>query len=592
MKRVLKLFRKLAEAGCIDDKTDHNCRDLEHELHDVQAQERALTEKRQSLTVPNAGTLLDFDIPALEERYQTLSGQLDRNEKYLLGAKANAVKERDDARAKLESRYPDIPRDDYAHLSFNNEELKRREQRLKLRQTELDGAKQAVTRRETEARNAGERLREAGEQLREAGWGEPLPRKEIKENFAQRRASCAGRRKELERKTQENQGQQQKCLARQNSLLRVIDPKAHAPAATPPEDGYDALDLPALEQAYRVLEEAVRGGSRSLERGLTDLKRAFQGSAPTIDNVLSGLLLEDTPLTFKSYYFQFERLSDFLVKLRDYLEILRSTLQRVETQKENVVRQAASQGRNLYRELSKINSSTNIRTSGSPTPQSTLHIGVPQSLDGQYEERMRNYVSQCISTARERLSTGELTNEKMRRYLEERFSDRQLLNTVIGQTNIPIKLYKVESIPQNSRLKAWENIVVENSGGELFVSCFILISALMSYSRRRKLALQNAAEGSKVFLIDNPFGKASSPHLLEAMIRVAKKFETQLLCLSDLSQSSITQQFDLIYQLSMRKAAYSSRSYLKTDEVKNNADLHVDGRLEHISAYWEQMSLL
>lgn len=586
------VLRRRAGSEAEYDETDRDCQELDHELHEVNTLERALMEKNRDLTAPDTGVLLDLDIPALEERHQTLAGQLDRDERHLNAAKAHAGKERDEAESRLKKRFSDIPREDYAELAFDEEELERRGRRLKRCQAELSDKKQTVTRGETESRVAKERLKEAEEQLRGAGREEPLPPREVKGNFAQRRAACAERRSELKRLEAENQVLRQEHEARQNSLLRIIDPKSHAPAGSPPKEGYDKLDLTALDQAYSGLKARINSGNRGLERGLAELKRTFRGSAPTIDNVLCGLQLEDAPLAFKPYYFQFERLSDLLVKLRDYLEILNSTLQRVETQKENVVRQAASQGRNLYRELCKINSSTSIRLNGSSTAQPTLHIGIPESLDGQHEERMRNYVSLSISTARELLSAGELTKEKMRRYLEDRFSDRQLLNTVIGQTNIPIKLYKVESIPQNSRLKAWENIVVENSGGELFVSCFILISALISYSRRRKLALQNASEGSKIFLIDNPFGKASSPHLLEAMIKVAKKFDTQLICLSDLSQSSITQQFDLIYQLSMRKAAYSNRSYLKTDEVKNNADLHVDGRLEHISAYWEQMSLL
>lgn len=574
------------------EETDCNSRDLEQQIREQARMEQELRRKRGALTVPAAGALLPLDIPALEDRYQALSNRLNQDERTLNHQKNLAVQSGTDAKLTLARRFSHIPREAYKDLPFDEDELERRQQRADRLQGEWDDAKLACTRKETETKNANGRLKDAKDRLKEAGWEAPLPQCEIKGNDAARLTECAQKRTLLNQQIKENRREQGRCETRRNSILRIIDPSFYSPEEHPPEGGYEAMDLSALGQAHEELKNKAADGLTSFTRKAMDLEKMFRGTAPTIDNVLDGIRLEKGAPTFNSCYFLYERLEFLLKRLNDYLDILRSSLQRVEAQKENVVRQAAEQGRGLHRELCRINSNAAVRISKGRAPQSILQIGVPESLDGQSEERMRNYVSQCISTAREMLSKGELTKEKMRRYLEDRFSDRQILNTVIGRTDIRIKLYKVESIAQNSRLKAWENIVVENSGGELFVSCFILISALMGYARRRKLAQQNAAEGSKVFLIDNPFGKASSPHLLEAMIEVARKFDTQLICLSDLSQSSITQQFDLIYQLSMRQTAYSNNSYLKTDEVKNNAERNMDGRLEHVSAHWEQMSLL
>lgn len=571
--------------------TELDCTKLNQIIGEHSRFEQTYREKRVRLTKPDNGTLLSFEIPALEERHQTLSGQLCNDEQQLNNLKNAAAKEYRDAEKKLQNRYADLPEEDFAHLPFSEEELERRRRQWDYSKNLYDDTKQRHNKKESELDVANGRLQDSKKLLRDIGRTEPLPMSEIKNNFPARREECFRRERELKSRLAENQQSNQKYLTRQYSIPRIIDPAAYPPAEQPPEGGYELFDLPLQEKAYSALKESTSQKKNRLERQKAELEKR-RGISPTIDNVLNSIRSPEAELTFKMYYFVFERLTDLQRKLEDYLNILRSALQRVETQKENVVRQAASQGRSLYRELCKINSSATIRVSKNRLPQSTLHISVPESLDGQAEDRMRNYVSQCISTARESLAKGDLVLEKMRKYLEERFSDRQLLNTVVGHPNISVKLYKVESISQNSRLKPWENIVVENSGGELFVSCFILISALISYARKRKLAQQNAAEGSKVFLIDNPFGKASSPHLLEAMIEVASKFDTQLICLSDLSQSSITQQFDLIYQLSMRKAAYSNQSYLKTDELKNNADLHTDSRLEHVSVYCEQMSLL
>lgn len=572
--------------------TDSNSRDLEKKTLEHGRTRQEYERKRGALSAPEHGVLLPFEIPVLEDRRRVMSSELSQNEQELSRKKAAASKDCEEEKQRLTNFFSDVPETEYRCIIFDDEELERRRKTEKLRREEWSDAQQDYTRRESELKIARDRKKDAEKSLRDAGWEAPLPPREIKGNYTVRRAECRRSSEELDCQAREIQTRQEECIKRQNAILRFIDPAAHAPAQTPPEGGYEGMEISAAGRGYKDLTERTVRGRAGLVRRMADLERKFRGTAATIDNVLNAVRLDEEPLTFKTYYFLFEKLSGLLDKLKDYLDILCTMLERVESQKENVVRQAASQGKSLYRELGRINANATVHINKGRTPQSTLHIGIPESLDGQEEERMRNYVSQCIATARESLSKGELSKEKMRRYLEERFSDRQLLNTVIGKPSIPIKLYKVESIPQNSRLKAWENIVVENSGGELFVSCFILITALISYARKRKVAQQNADEGSKVFLIDNPFGKASSPHLLEAMLEVARKFDTQLICLSDLSQSSIRAQFDLIYQLSLRKAAYSNRAYLKTDEMRNNAALRIDGKLEHVSAYWEQMSML
>jgi hypothetical protein len=65
----------------------------------------------------------------------------------------------------------------------------------------------------------------------------------------------------------------------------------------------------------------------------------------------------------------------------------------------------------------------------------------------------------------------------------------------------------------------------------------------------------------------------------------------QMICLSDLSQSSITAKFALIYQLSLRPAMYSGKSYLKIDSTTNNVPLSADHRLDHVSLRHEQVSI-
>lgn len=116
--------------------------------------------------------------------------------------------------------------------------------------------------------------------------------------------------------------------------------------------------------------------------------------------------------------------------------------------------------------------------------------------------------------------------------------------------------------------------------GETFKYSAPIAGALgFSIYTRRKSTQNQKSNIKSVFLTDNPFGEASSEHLVKSLIEIIKKFNMQLICFSDLKQSSITNNFDLIYQLSMRKAIYSSKSHLHIDEIIN----HVDVSMEFVS---------
>jgi len=105
-------------------------------------------------------------------------------------------------------------------------------------------------------------------------------------------------------------------------------------------------------------------------------------------------------------------------------------------------------------------------------------------------------------------------------------STRELLNQLIGTGKIPISVYKIDLNEKNSGLKKWEDAISENSDGEKFVVFFTLVSVLISYTR--DATVRRMSEGSfkesKVIIMDNPFGKTSSEHLLKAIIDIAGTF--------------------------------------------------------------------
>src|SRR5680860_1467619 len=196
--------------------------------------------------------------------------------------------------------------------------------------------------------------------------------------------------------------------------------------------------------------------------------------------------------------------------------------------------------------------------------------------------RMKDYIEACIYKVREE-TRQEKSEEDVKKSVAKLMYSRELLNVYLGNSNIPVKVFKIDLNMQNSSLKTWEDAMRENSGGEKFVVYFSVLSALMAYTRSRTLEAAGADEDkdSSVLVMDNPFGPISSEHLLNPLFEIAKKHRTQLICLSDLKQNSIMNCFNFIYMLKVRTSAIGSNEYLKFEEhIRDENAIQYDEKLE------------
>ena len=67
----------------------------------------------------------------------------------------------------------------------------------------------------------------------------------------------------------------------------------------------------------------------------------------------------------------------------------------------------------------------------------------------------------------------------------------------------------------------------------------------------------------------------------DSLWKIATKYQVGLSEIK--SANPQIKNFDLIYQLSLREAAYSNKSYLTIDEILNNANAESDTQLDFVS---------
>ncbi len=195
-----------------------------------------------------------------------------------------------------------------------------------------------------------------------------------------------------------------------------------------------------------------------------------------------------------------------------------------------------------------------------------LKIYVPDwdSNQERYRLKMKDYVEHFIKRGIETVEE----NKNVEEVLGTLITTKKIYQEIVGINNIEIKMYKIEA--EREVLIMWSEVSA-NSGGEGFLSAFVILSCLLSYMRRDDTNLFEQGEEGKVLIMDNPFAQTYSTHLLKPLMDIAKKTNTQLICLSGLGGDSIYNRFDNIYVLKLKQSSLKKGvSYMDTEHIKGN----------------------
>ena len=149
---------------------------------------------------------------------------------------------------------------------------------------------------------------------------------------------------------------------------------------------------------------------------------------------------------------------------------------------------------------------------------------------------------------------------EVRKRAERIVSSGTLLRKYVQREQISLKAYKVDAVEGNGEYRTWEQTLINNSGAEKFLVYFSIILALMNYARGGDSL--GIGQSAGVLILDNPFGVITSPHVLDPMFRIARKFRVQLICLSDITKCDITACFDTVIRAVVRENPLSSVSLL------------------------------
>ncbi|CCY14395.1 uncharacterized protein BN498_02241 [Eubacterium sp. CAG:146] len=219
----------------------------------------------------------------------------------------------------------------------------------------------------------------------------------------------------------------------------------------------------------------------------------------------------------------------------------------VESEKKNVTELLQDYIQNIHKNLARIGSNSTIKIREKSLKMLKITLPVWEDNEKLYNLRLSDFVDEITE---EGIHLFE-NNENAQEYIGRKVTSKNLYDTVVGIGNVQIQLYKIEE--QRERQISW-NQVARNSGGEGFLSAFVILSSLLDYMRKDDSDIFMDMHEGKVLLMDNPFAQTNAEYLLKPLMNLAEKTNTQLICLTGLGGESIYNRFDNIYVLNLIEA--------------------------------------
>lgn len=449
---------------------------------------------------------------------------------------------------------------------------------------------------EGESRDKKSRLSERIKMVYEALGGKPvIPVENIKGNFGIRREAA---NREIAEKRARNKGIQQDKIDLAALFGRIgvevreiggikaeISPKSF-------EEVKAAINQMINEYAglREKSNQSVEAFGKVSSQFISSYASYEEG---TVKEAVKGLKsqLDALDRSYDRYYYLAERLEYYYSQLSQILKIMESKMLQLEHSRNDLMEHAFMEAGRIYHEIPKISENSAVEIDG--VRKKVLEIQYEEMENElQAREKMGMYINDCLESLTKLIKDKEDEN-RLRRDIEKYMSTKELLNIISRLENCKIWAYKVDLNEKNRKMMPWEDIIVKNSGGEKFVAYFSLLVALISYSRKQMKGYEafKRKEESKVLVMDNPFGPITSGHLLKPMFDIARKYNTQLICLSDIKQGSVLSSFDLIYMIKIRQNLMQE-DFLELEPVLLK-EFKQDEKLENAYLYGkvQQMSL-
>ena len=547
-------------------------RELEAEQDQLERESSALGERCQKYQryeeTEIHKDLTRHDVTAVEARYGAITSSMSQELQDLEIQEQKVARRYEEAQDELEhlgGKYHLKP-GDWEDIRYERREESHREVLLEDRNKKLEVKKTLWNEEDKQVAVLSQQKDDRLKQIKsECGEEEPLPRAEIQDQ------DFDARRNQLLYQKTEIQKQEDHLKSHLQSYDENLTALAEYNELTPGEEivweqDFAEMDSRELRNFKGILirdyNQNIRERQETKERlvqVLNQIVRIDRFQEEFYKKPLESMLelTEDASQVLR-------QLSTTLQSYDSLMEKLEVDISLVEKEKKKIVELMEDYIREVHQNLGKIDHNSTITIRERPIKMLKIQLPEWEENENLYQMRLQDFIDEVTKKGIELFEK----NENAQEYFGVHITTRNLYDAVIGVGNIQIRLYKIEE--QREYPITWAE-VARNSGGEGFLSAFVILSSLLYYMRKDDTDIFADRNEGKVLLMDNPFAQTNASHLLKPLMDMADKTNTQLICLTGLGGESIYNRFDNIYILNLIAASLrNGMQYLKADHLRGD----------------------
>ena|GEM_PF-1525009 len=518
-----------------------------------QLQSRKYADAKSSHTVRNKW--LDEEIENLEAKLTVYTSEIGGKIQSLQEILDDYKRQRDEKQAAMAGY--GIPEDAYIgkeYRVFEHEEIREASAILHKKLEELNANKNEIQ-FEIAKRTSDLDYRKRTIEER-CGFLEPLPRELIKKlDFEKEKILCQTKQKDLEK-------QMQQVKKQENNLARIEfgleEYRDFAAQITEPGNIEGNLEEYVLQliKDYKECTVLVNHKKNEIASYYHELENEFVPKAEMFKNLFRSILNGERKYQPAHALNAFNRV---FLQIDRKLEQHAIDMKKMDDMETYIIDNTLSYLKNVYDEMDHIDRNSTIEFDGKRCKM--LMISLPEK-DALESVSLKEYLKSTILNCTDLYKQGK----PMDTLLSSEINTYNLFDRFVSVNKIEITLMKIE--PNKLKKKSWRQVISENSGGELFVSAFVVFISLLTYMRGDNLL--NAGMDSKVLIMDNPFGPITSEHLLKPLFEISKKYNTQMICLTDVKGHAIYDRFNLIYSLNIEREVGREDEYIELKTIKKD----------------------
>ncbi|QOY36791.1 hypothetical protein AWH56_003810 [Anaerobacillus isosaccharinicus] len=334
------------------------------------------------------------------------------------------------------------------------------------------------------------------------------------------------------------------CPVEEFEKAEGLDEEKTKEMATDPKGFFKTLNN-RLGLANRELS-SIKVSTRSAFREYIEELKTKDDNLVKFANNLNGLLEEKLIYDYERVKERFEYIHQSLDEIVVHIEV---QLEESEENKRILLEMCVKKATMVYKDIMALQQHAKIDLYERNIQMIRIKWNGWEEEEG--IRKMGDYLNKGLQIAQELKQEGK-EESLINSFIADYLRTEHLINQLTKLSSCKIEVFKPleEGTTKEIRNNHYEWEYVHSwSGGEKYSIYLIMFMIIINHIRKNN---EEVVGEWKTIVADNPFGKASSSHILRPIFEVAKKNFVQLICLTAHRAEQILREFPVVYSAKLR----------------------------------------